>query len=121
MSGLPGFLTQILITLGFVLPAFLGGMFARRKSSADVEVTLSAEARAWATSFAEGARTATEAARNAMEQAKDAADRAASAEARVQRCQDRVDALERHITRLETIMRENGVTPPVPPWTSRES
>lgn len=96
-------LVQVLVGLGVGLPAFLGGMFARRKSSADVEVTLSAEARQWANSFAEGARTAMEQARVAATRAKD--------------CQDRCDAMERHIGRLEALLREHGIAPPVPPWT----
>lgn len=104
-----GLLTQVLIALSVVLPAFLGGMFARRKSAADVEVTLSAEARQWAASFADGAKTATDAARTAMDQAREAADRAKD-------CQARCDAMERHITRLEALLREHGITPPEHPW-----
>lgn len=111
-----GLITQALITLGLVLPAFLGGMFARRKSSADVEVTLSAEARQWAQSFADGARTATDAARAALEQAREATDRAARAEARVVDCQGRVDLMEQHIGRLEALLRSHGIPPPPPPW-----
>lgn len=102
-------LVQLLIAASVGLPAFLGGMFARRKSAADVEVTLSAEARQWASSFAEGARTATDAARNAMDQAREAAVRAKD-------CQARCDAMERHIGRLEGLLREHSITPPPPPW-----
>ncbi|MGH4009409.1 MAG: hypothetical protein ACRDTH_14870 [Pseudonocardiaceae bacterium] len=95
---------QLLIALGIALPAFLGGMFARRKTSADVEVTLSTEARAWAKDWADNARVAMDAAR--------------SAEARARDCQDRMDLMERHIARLEVLMREHGIEPP--PFPGRE-
>lgn len=113
MGSLTPLTVQLLIGLSVGLPAFVGGMFARRKSGADVEVTLSAEARQWANSFAEGARTATDAAQHAMAQARAAADRAAE-------CQDRCDAMERHIGRLEALLREHGIAPPPPPWRGGE-
>ena len=109
MSSFTPLVTQLLIGLSVGLPAFIGGMFARRRSGADVEVTLSTEAREWAKSFAEGARLATDAAQHAMTQARAAADRAGE-------CQARCDAMERHIGRLEALLREHGITPPAPPW-----
>lgn len=124
MNNLIPHLVQVLITLGVGLPAFLGGMFARRKSAADVEVTLSSEARAWADSFASGARTATEAARNAIEQARLACEaataasaRARGAEGQVRACQERIDFLEDYVRQLRAAIRGlGGDPPPLPAW-----
>lgn len=102
-------LVQALITLSVALPAFFSGMFARRRSRADVEVTLSAEARNWAQSFADNARTA-------MDESREALARANRAESRARECQERMEAMEVHIERLEQIMRNNNLTPPRHQW-----
>lgn len=99
---------QIVITLGAVLLALVGGAFARRRTSADVEVTLSKEAREWVKDFRTGAQ-------DAMEQAKAANDRAGRAESHAAALQIQLDALIHHIRRLEAVIRGMGGEPPALP------
>ena len=96
---------QVVITGGAIVLALLGGVFARRRSSADVEVTLSAAAREWVQDFQVNAR--------------DANERAARAEARIVELQNqmmqiqaRMAAMERHFRALETMIRDLGGEPP---------
>ena len=98
-------MVQIVITGGAVILALLGGMFARRRSSADVEVTLSAAAREWVQDFQVTAREANE--------------RAARAEARIvelqtqmMQIQARIETMERYVRTLEQMVRDLGGTPP---------
>lgn len=100
---------QLLITLGAVLPVVLGGLFARRRATADAEVTLSTAAREWATDFAQVAR-------DAVAEARSASERCSLAETRVLECHRRVDAMEHHIEALESAMRAHQITPPPRPW-----
>jgi erythromycin esterase-like protein len=98
-------IVQLLITLGLVLPAFMGGMFARRRSAADVEVNLSQEARNWANTFVEGAKQASQA----------ASLRADRAEEHTRQCEERLALVERRVMLLEAAMRSHGLTPPRDP------
>lgn len=98
-------ITQIIISGGLVLVAVLGGVFARRRSSADVEVTLSAEARQWVQDFRASSQ-------EAKTEAREANERAIRAEAQIAAIETRMALMERHIHLLEQIIRDLGGEPP---------
>ena len=112
--------SQILIALAVAVPAILVALFNRRKTSADVQVSLSSESREWVKSFVDARDRAETAARDAAESAREANRRADRAERQVENCHTRVDDMERHMRRLERIMRDNGLTPPTPPWETQD-
>lgn len=108
MGSTAGVLTQVVIVVGTIIVTLLGALFARRKSRADVEVTLSTEARAWVVEFKESARMSAEASAEANA-------RAQRAETQIRACQDRIDTMERYIAQLVRIMHDHGITPPMAP------
>lgn len=116
MGSTSSLVSQLLIFLGLAVPVFLTGMFTRRKTSADVQVSLSDQSLKWVDSFVEARDRAEKAARDAVEFAQRAAQRAERAEQQFSRCNERMDAVETHIRRLERILRDNEITPPTPPW-----
>jgi Alanine-zipper, major outer membrane lipoprotein len=101
--------TQVVISLGLVITAFLGGIFSRRTQRVTAEVTLSVEAREWAKTFEDRAGKAEARAERAEQTALEATRQARS-------CQDRMDLLERHVDKLEGMMRMEGLTPPPRPF-----
>lgn len=106
-------LVQVIITVGAILVAFLGGVFSRRTRHVSAEVTLSVEAREWAKAFEDRATRAEQRAERA-EQA------ATSASRQAQNCQNRVNGLIEHVEHLERMMRQQGIDPPsIPPWLVR--
>ena len=98
-------IVQVILTVGGVAVAFLGGLFSRRTRHVSAEVTLSVEAREWAKTFEERARQAEARAARAEDEAREATRRAAN-------CQDRMERMEQHIDRLEELMVKHGVDPP---------
>ena len=112
-------ITQLLITLGICIPAFLAGLFGKRLRNASVEVTLSKESREWAGTFL-GRAQAAEARTERIEERLHAAERATDeAEARCRECQQRITTMERHIRALERAMHVAGVAPPTDPTTGQ--
>jgi hypothetical protein len=105
-------LTQVVITIGLIASAFLGGVFSRRTRHVTAEVTLSVEAREWAKTFEDRARQAEARAERAEEAAREATRNA-------QRLADRMDLLETHVEKLEGIMRTEGLEPPPRPFRSQ--
>jgi hypothetical protein len=98
-------IVQIILTIGGIGVAFLGGLFSRRTRHVSAEVTLSVEAREWAKSFEERARAA-EARAFAAEQSSIETARRANT------LQDRMTEMERHIDRLVDFMIRQGIEPP---------
>lgn len=108
MGSTAGVLTQVIIVAGTIAVTLLGGLLVRRQRHADVEVTLSTEARAWVVEFKESARMASDSAAEANA-------RAQRAEAQVRDCMHRMDTMERYIGQLVRVMHEHGITPPMAP------
>lgn len=105
----PTVLVQIVITVGLILSAFVGGVFSRRTRHVSAEVTLSVEAREWAKTFEDRAR-------QAELRAERAEVSAAEAMRQARECQTRMNSLEDHVERLEYIMRREGLEPPPRPF-----
>lgn len=101
-------LVQLVLTVGGLIVAFMGGVFSRRTRRVSAEVTLSAEVREWAKQFEERARRAEERADEAEREAGRASRQAGD-------CQYQVQLLLRHVGRLEAKLREAGINPPTNP------
>lgn len=108
MGSFTGVLTQVVIVVGTIVVTLLGAMFTRRKSQADVEVTLSTEARQWVVEFKESARMSAQTSAEANE-------RARHAEAQVRICEERINTMERYIRQLVQVMDAHGIQPPIAP------
>ena len=101
-----------MILLGSIAVAFMSGLFARRKQGAEVEVTLSGEARKWATQFEESANRRIAEAERRVQVAEERAD---EAKTEAENCGRRLRLLEQHVYGMERMLRQNGIEPPTYP------
>lgn len=87
----PTIIVAMLTALSVIVPAYLTGLFSKRKVKVEAEVTLSAESRTWAEMFQKDAREAREDA---------------------DKLRRRMSSLETYILQLEGILRSQGITIP---------